>query len=140
MPGYTNVPSTGDEWIGLVAGGLIAFLGIGGAWLVYVRRPGVTLAWRDRFRGLHDFLDHKWYFDELYEAMFVRPTAAFGRWGRTVVESDFVQGFIVGGATGVVRAGTSFARGIQTGYLRAYALLLMIGAGAVALYFLIIAS
>ena len=38
---------------------------------------------------------------------------------------------IVGGATGVVRVGTSFARAIQTGYLRAYALLLLLGvAGA----------
>ena len=139
-PHFANVPSAGNEWIGLVAGGVIAIIGIGGAWLAYVRRPGVTLAWRDRLRGLHDFLEHKWYFDELYDAMFVRPTAAFGRWGRTVVESDFVQGFIVGGAVRVVGAGTSIARAVQTGYLRGYALLLLIGAGAVALYFLIISS
>ena len=45
-----------------------------------------------------------------------------------MIETDFVQGFIVGGATGIVRAGTSFARAIQTGYLRAYALLLLFGA------------
>jgi NADH-quinone oxidoreductase subunit L len=137
---FSSVPSTGTEWIGLAIGAVIAVCGIAAAWTVYVRRPGVTLTWRDTFRCQHDFLAHKWYFDELYEVVFVRPTARFGRWGRTVVESDFVQGFIVGGATGVVRAGTSFARGIQTGYLRGYALLLMIGAGAVALYFLIIAS
>jgi NADH-quinone oxidoreductase subunit L len=37
----------------------------------------------------------------------------------------------------VVRAGTAFARAIQTGYLRAYALLLLLGMGALALYFLI---
>ena len=48
-----------------------------------------------------------------------------------------MQGFIVGGATGVVRAGTSFARAIQTGYLRAYALLLLLGVAGLALYFLI---
>ena len=47
---------------------------------------------------------------------------------------------VVGGAGGVVRAGTSFARSIQTGYLRSYALLLLIGAGAIALYFLLVAS
>ena len=46
------------------------------------------------------------------------------RFGRRVIETDFVQGTIVGGATGIVRVGTSFARAIQTGYLRAYALLL----------------
>jgi NADH-quinone oxidoreductase subunit L len=139
-PHFANTPSTGTEWIGLVIGALIAVAGIAGAWVAYVRRPGLTLELRDRFGRLHDFLEHKWYFDELYEAMFVRPTAAFGRFGRTVVESDFVQGFIVGGAVRVVGAGTSFTRAIQNGYLRAYALLLMIGAGAVALYFLLIAS
>ena len=51
-----------------------------------------------------------------------------------------MQGFIVGGATGVVRAGTSFARAIQTGYLRAYALLLLLGVAVLALYFLIASS
>jgi NADH-quinone oxidoreductase subunit L len=51
-----------------------------------------------------------------------------------------VQGFIVGGAGRLVGAGTDFARALQTGYLRAYALLLLVGAGGVALYFLIVAS
>ena len=72
--------------------------------------------------------------------MFVRPFATAGSFGRRVIETDFVQGFIVGGATGVVRAGTSFARAIQTGYLRAYALLLLFGVAALALYFLIASS
>ena len=57
-----------------------------------------------------------------------------------MIETDFVQGVIVGGATGVVRAGTSLARAIQTGYLRAYALLLLIGVAGLALYFLIASS
>ena len=85
----------------------------------------MTLQLRDRFRGLHDFLFNKWYFDELFDAVFVRPITSAGGFGRAVVETRFVQGFIVGGATGVVRVGTSFARAIQTGYLRAYALLLL---------------
>ena len=89
---------------------------------------------------MHDFLEHKWYFDELYDAVFVRPAATAGAFGRRVIEADFVQGFIVGGATGIVRAGTSFARSIQTGFLRAYALLLLFGAAALLLYFLISSS
>jgi NADH-quinone oxidoreductase subunit L len=70
----------------------------------------------------------------------VRPVAAFGAFGRTVIESEFVQGFIVGGAVGVVRAGSSLARQIQTGYVRAYALLLVMGALALGLYFLLMSS
>jgi len=133
-------PTTSTEWIGLAVGGVVAVAGIAGAWLAYVRRPGLTLALRDRFRPLHDFLEHKWYFDELYDALFVRPTLAFAKWARTVVERGFVQGFIVGGAAWVVGTGTSFARTLQTGYIRAYALLLLIGVGALGLYFLLVAS
>jgi NADH-quinone oxidoreductase subunit L len=136
----TSVPSTGSEWIGLVIGGAISVAAIGVAFVFYLRRPGTTARLRERFPALHDFLFHKWYFDELYDTVFVRPTATLGRLGRTVVETDFVQGFIVGGATGVVRAGTSFARAIQTGYLRAYALLLLLGLSGLGLYFLIVSS
>jgi NADH-quinone oxidoreductase subunit L len=137
---YHALPSSGAEWTGLIAGGIIAILGIGLAWVLYLQRRGITLHLRDRYRGLHDFLSHKWYFDELYDAMFVRPVAGFGTFGRRVIESDFVQGFIVGGAVGVVRAGSSFARQIQTGYVRSYALVLVIGVLALGLYFLLVSS
>ena len=133
-------PSEGAEWVGLMAGGIISISGIYLAYVFFVRRRGITLELRDRYRRLHDFLWHKWYFDELYDAVFVRPAATAGAFGRRVVETDFVQGFIVGGATGIVRAGTLFARAIQTGFLRAYALLLLFGAAALLLYFLIASS
>jgi NADH-quinone oxidoreductase subunit L len=133
-------PSDGAEWAGLAAGGLVAIAAIALAYVLYVRRAGVTLRLRDRFGAVHAFLSHKWYFDELYDALFVRPFTDAGSFGRRVIETDFVQGFIVGGATGIVRAGTSFARAIQTGYLRAYALLLLLGVAALALYFLLASS
>jgi NADH-quinone oxidoreductase subunit L len=138
---YVDVhPSDGAEWAGLAAGALVSLSAIALAYVMYVRRRGVTLELRDRFAFVHRFLEHKWYFDELFDAMFVRPFTGAGSFGRRVVETDFVQGFIVGGATGIVRAGTSFARAIQTGYLRAYALLLLFGVGALGLYFLLASS
>jgi NADH-quinone oxidoreductase subunit L len=133
-------PSVSAEWIGIVAGGALSVVGIAVAYSLYMRRRGYTLDLRDRMRGVHDFLFNRWYFDELYDALFVRPTAAFGRFGRGVVESALVQGLLVGGAAGIVRGGTAFARAIQTGALRAYALMLMIGLGGLALYFLIVSS
>ena len=92
---------------------------------------------RERFDSLHTFLVNKWYFDELFDKLFVRPAVAFGRFGRSVVETEFVQGVIVGGATGAVRAGTSLARSLQAGYLRAYAAVVLMGVSGLALYFLI---
>jgi NADH-quinone oxidoreductase subunit L len=137
---HDTAPTEGSELLGLVVGGLIAIAAIAVAFTVYLRRPGTTDRLRERFAGVHAFLFNKWYFDELYDAVFVRPAATAGSFGRRVVEADFVQGFIVGGATGIVRAGTSLARTIQTGYLRAYALLLLLGLAALGLYFLIASS
>jgi NADH-quinone oxidoreductase subunit L len=130
-------PSEGAEWAGLAAGGLVAIAAIALAYVFYVRRPGVTLALRDRLPAVHRFLERKWYFDYLFDRLFVRPYSGAGSYGRRVIETEFVQGFIVGGATGIVRAGSSFARAIQTGYVRAYALLLLLGVAALALYFLL---
>jgi NADH-quinone oxidoreductase subunit L len=137
---HDTAPSDGAEVLGLVAGGVIAALGIALAWWVYRRRPGTAARLSERFAPVHRFLWRKWYFDELYEALFVRPVATFGGFGRRVIETDFVQGTIVGGATGIVRVGTSFARAIQTGYLRAYALLLLLGLAGLTLYFLLNSS
>ena len=137
---HDTAPTTGAEVLGLVAGGVISILGIGLAWWVYVREPGTATRVRERFAWLQRFLVNKWYFDELYEAMFVRPVATIGGFSRRVIETDFVQGTIVGGATGIVRVGSSLARSVQTGYLRMYALFLLLGVAGLTLYFLISSS
>ncbi|MBA2504609.1 MAG: NADH-quinone oxidoreductase subunit L, partial [Thermoleophilaceae bacterium] len=133
-------PSASLEWAGLAVGAVIALAGIGGAYFVYMKRSGITARLIERFTGIHEFLLHKYYFDELYDAVFVRPGKAFGRFGRTFVESEIVQGVMGGGATGIVRAGTNFARAIQNGYLRAYAGLLIFGLFGLVLYFLIVSA
>jgi NADH-quinone oxidoreductase subunit L len=133
-------PSHGAEWSGLVAGGAFSIIGIGAAYYYLMRDPMLRLGIRERFKGVHTVLANKWYFDEILDFAVVRPTAAFGTFGRTVVESAFVQGVLVGGTVGLVRAGTSVARSIQTGELRAYALLLVMGVSGLLLYFLIVAS
>ena len=133
-------PTDGAEWAGLAFGGAISIASIALAAFIFLRRPELRVAIRERFAGVHRFLFNRWYFDELYNAAIVGPVAAAGRFGRTVVESRFVDGFLIGGTTGVVRAGSSFARAIQSGLIRAYALLLVLGVAGIALYFLIVSS
>jgi NADH-quinone oxidoreductase subunit L len=137
---HDTAPTDSAEWLGLALGGAISIIGIGLAWWVYIRKPGTAARMCERYARVHTFLVNKWYFDELYDAIFVRPIATIGGFSRRVIETDFVQGTIVGGATGVVRVGSSFARAIQTGYLRAYALMLLLGVAALTLYFLINSS
>ncbi len=136
---YHLVPSTGTAWIGLIVGGAISLAGIGLAYLCYVARPGTTARWQERFRGLHSFLFNKWYFDELQDALVYRPAIAIGRFANAVFERVIVDG-IVNGAVGIVRAGSATVRAAQSGFIRAYALLLIGGFAALGVYFLAVSS
>jgi NADH-quinone oxidoreductase subunit L len=132
-------PSNGSAWEGLGAGALISLLGIGIAYWMYVRRPGTAPALQKRLAGLHSFLWHKWYFDELIDALVVRPWLAAGRFCSNVFEPGVVQG-IVDATTGFVRGTGAAVRAVQSGFVRAYALLLIAGFAGLGLYFLIVSS
>jgi NADH-quinone oxidoreductase subunit L len=133
---YDALPSVAADWQGLAIGGAIAITGIALAYLVYVRRPGTSAALIRRFSPVHTFLFNKWYFDELYDAVIYRPLVATGRFANNVVERVVVQG-IVAAAVDLVRGVGVVVRGAQSGFVRAYALLLIGGFAALGLYFLI---
>jgi NADH-quinone oxidoreductase subunit L len=132
-------PSTADSWIGLGVGAVLSIAGIGLAYYCYILNPGVTVRMAQRFRRLHSFLAHKWYSDELLDALVYRPTIALGRFANTVIESVVVNG-LVATATGAVRGAGSVVRGAQSGFVRAYALLLLGGFAALGVYFLVVAN
>jgi NADH-quinone oxidoreductase subunit L len=130
-------PSAALSWIGLLVGAAVGATGIFIAhqlWVVHPERPARI---RQQFAPLHRLFVNKWYFDELIDMLIVRPFAWFGRWGRNTFERVVVNGAIVGGAAGAVRAGSAAVRAIQTGYLRYYAALLLIGFTGLGAYFLI---
>ena len=132
--------ATGAEWLGLVIGALIAIAGITVAYVIYIRSPETAPALQKRFAGIHRFLANKWYFDELIDLLIVRPAAWFGRFCESVLERIVISGTITDGTVGIVRAGSAAVRRLQTGFLRYYAALLVVGLSAVALYFLISSS
>ena len=99
--------------------------------------PGTSVRLAARMRGLHSFLFNKWYFDELYDVLFVRPVRALGEASSNFFERTVIQG-IVGGTALAVRVGNSFVRVVQSGLVRYYALMLLIGVGALGLYFLVV--
>jgi NADH-quinone oxidoreductase subunit L len=130
------VPSTASDYLGLLVGGIVSIVGIAAAYLMYVSRPGTSAALIRRLRPVHAFLVNKWYFDELYDAVVYRPLIATGRFANNVFERIVVQG-IVSGAVDLVRGVGVVVRGAQSGFVRAYALLLVGGFAALGLYFLI---
>jgi NADH-quinone oxidoreductase subunit L len=131
--------STASAWTGLAVGAALSLLGIATAYYLYVVAPQSTEWLRARAHAVHAFLIHKWYFDELYDALVYRPLIAIGRFADAVLERAVVQG-IVSGAVGAVRGVGVVVRGAQSGFVRAYALLVVGGFAALGLYFLIVSS
>jgi NADH-quinone oxidoreductase subunit L len=133
-------PSDGLTWIGLAVGALLALGGVALAYRLWVQDPARPAAIRARLARVHGFFVNKWYFDELIDAIVVRPFAWFGRFARDVFERVVINGVVVGGPTVAVRAGSAAVRAVQSGFLRYYAALLLVGVTALGLYFLIAAS
>jgi NADH-quinone oxidoreductase subunit L len=132
-------PHTRDGLLifGLCLGTVLGLAGIALAYRIWVRQPSIAVTARERLRPLYLLSFNKWYFDELIDALVVRPAAAVGRFASDSFERIFVDGTLVGGSTGVVRAGSAAVRAVQSGFLRYYAALLVLGVGAVGLYFLL---
>jgi NADH-quinone oxidoreductase subunit L len=134
---YERSPSGGLEAFGLVLGAALGLAGIALAYHLWVRAPETPARIQARFAGLHRFLVNKWYFDELFDRAIVAPMRAAGGFAQGTFERVFVDRALIGGSTGVVSLGSRFVRGLQDGYLRAYAGVLLLGVVAVTAYFLL---
>jgi NADH-quinone oxidoreductase subunit L len=129
-------PSDTLIFVGLALGAALGLAGIAVAHYVWVRNPGTSERVRERFAPLHRLFVNKWYFDELIDLLVVRPAGWFGRWAQQTFERIFVSGSVEA-TSGIVRAGSAAVRAAQSGFLRAYAAMLLLGVVVVGLYFLI---
>ncbi|MFO6465942.1 NADH-quinone oxidoreductase subunit L [Jannaschia sp. KMU-145] len=102
-------------------------LGLGAAWLFYIRRPGLPGQWADNLGPLYRFLLNKWYFDEIYDAVFVRPAKAIGRFFWKKGDGSTIDGSINGLAMGIVPTATRWLNRAQSGYVFTYAFAMVIG-------------
>ena len=144
---YEPATKTGLLAIGLTLGTLLGLGGIALAYRIWVSagrdeqgRFRIPTRIRARVPGaeaLYTLFLNKWYFDELIDALVVRPMGAAGRFARDTFERVFVDETIIGGATGIVRAGSAAVRAAQSGFVRYYAALLVVGVAGVGFYFLL---
>ncbi len=122
---------------GLILGTVVGLAGIAIAYRVWVARPGTAAAARARARPVYELFASKWYFDEIIDLLVVRPAAAAGRFARDTFERLFVEDTLVGGTSGLVRASSAAVRAAQSGFLRYYAAMLVLGVTGVGFYFLL---
>jgi NADH-quinone oxidoreductase subunit L len=116
---------------------LVGAGGIALAWLFYIRRPDLPAMIARAHHEAYLFLLNKWYFDELYDFLFVRPAKRLGHflWKRgdgTVIDGlgpDGISAAVLGLTRRVVR--------LQSGYLYHYAFAMLIGVAALASWFVV---
>lgn len=133
-------PSDALTYGGLVLGAVLSLLGILTAYTIWVKKPGTSARLQERFKPLHTFFVNKWYGDEIIDFLIVRPAQWVGRFAQSTFERLIVNGLFVGGPSGLVRAGSAAVRSRQTGFLRAYAALMLVGIAGALLWFLLEAS
>ncbi|KIT17923.1 NADH-quinone oxidoreductase subunit L [Jannaschia aquimarina] len=102
-------------------------IGLFVAWLFYIRSPGLPRAWATNVAPLYQFLLNKWYFDEIYDWLFVRPAKFLGRFLWKRGDGNVIDGSINGLAMGAVPTATKWLNRAQSGYIFTYAFTMVIG-------------
>ncbi|HEX8258055.1 MAG TPA: NADH-quinone oxidoreductase subunit L [Allosphingosinicella sp.] len=118
-------------WVKLLPG-LVMIVGFLIALQAYVRHTSFPERFVEQFRVLHGFLLNKWYFDEIYDLVFIRPSLWFGRlfWKRG--DEGTIDRFGPNGAAALVSGGNKLTARLQSGYLYTYALVMLLGLAAAA--------
>jgi NADH-quinone oxidoreductase subunit L len=105
------------------------------AWFMYVRSPETPKRLAAEFPGIYQFLLNKWYFDELYDRIFVRPAKWIGRVFWKQGDGRIIDGFGPDGVSKAVLETTGKVVKLQTGYIYNYAFAMLLGvAGLVSFY------
>jgi len=107
------------------------------SWYMYARHPHLPRAMAERHDALYRFLLNKWYFDEIYQFIFVRPAMWLGRLLWKTGDGRTIDGLINGIAMGLVPRLTRYAGRAQSGYLFHYAFVMLIGLSALITWFAI---
>ncbi|RWQ39442.1 MAG: NADH-quinone oxidoreductase subunit L [Mesorhizobium sp.] len=105
-------------------------IGFAIAWQFYIRAPEMPKNLAAQHRGLYTFLLNKWYFDELYDFLFVRPAKRLGHFLWKTGDGTVIDGLGPDGISARVVDVTNRVVKLQTGYLYHYAFAMLIGVAA----------
>ncbi|GLK69499.1 NADH-quinone oxidoreductase subunit L [Hansschlegelia plantiphila] len=116
---------------------VVMVIGFALAWLFYIKRPDLPGRLASEMRPLYEFLLNKWYFDELYDRIFVRPAKWIGRFLWKTGDGKIIDGLGPDGVSARVLDVTGQVVKLQTGYLYHYAFAMLIGVAAMFTWFMV---
>ena len=137
-PGVHHAPATGSatEWILLAVSAIVSVLGIYLAYHLYVLHPELPKKISTEFSGLYNLLVRKYYVDEAYMEVIVKPLRDLGGFLASSVDRGLIDGIVNG--VGQVTAGLApVFGGMQAGLVREYAFSILIGAAAILGYLIL---
>src|SRR5690606_25370709 len=105
------------------------------AYVSYIAAPWIPAWTIKNFGPIHAFLYHKWYFDELYDWLFVRPTRWLARTLWKVGDGAIIDGLGPDGVSARVIDITNRVIRLQTGYVYHYAFVMLLGVAILISYF-----
>ena len=125
-------PTLSVQWISTGLSVLLGLLGILGAWLLY----GKGFSYKENDNPLYQLVLHKYYIDEILDAIIVKPVLWIGRTASHFLESDTLDGGSRGIAW-ILRGSSAGLRKLQTGYVRNYAFAIFVGLVLIIAYYVV---
>ncbi|HKB22397.1 MAG TPA: NADH-quinone oxidoreductase subunit L [Methyloceanibacter sp.] len=122
-------------WVALAPTVAMA-VGFAVAWYFYITNPLVPFGLAKRFRGVYLFLFNAWYFDALYDALFVRPAKRLGRFLWKTGDGAIIDGLGPDGVAARVIDITNRVVKLQSGYIYHYAFVMLVGVAIIITYFI----
>ncbi|MFN3260186.1 MAG: NADH-quinone oxidoreductase subunit L [Pikeienuella sp.] len=138
-PGNTVVHDAHEvpSWV-KVSPFVAMLIGFGIAYLMYILKPGSAEALARNQRPLYLFLLNKWYVDEIYDWLFVRPAKWAGRFLWKRGDGSVIDGALNGLAMGVVPWLTGLAGRAQSGFMFHYAFAMILGLAALITWYAVV--
>ena len=115
---------------------LVGVIGIFAAFVMYILKPNWPAAFVARIRPVHTFVYNKWFFDELYDRVFVRPSFVLGRGLWKSGDGAVIDGVGPDGIAAATRNLAGRASRLQSGFVYHYAFAMLIGLVLLATWFL----
>jgi len=125
------------EW-GKVLPLVMGVAGIAVSYLYYVAVPSLPERTVRLFRPLYTLFYNKWYFDEIYDAVLVRPALAIGRLFWKQGDGTVIDGLGPDGIAARAQDMAAVLSRFQSGYLYHYAFVMLVGVAAAVTYFILV--
>ncbi len=111
-------------------------IGFAISWLFYIKRPDIPVRLAATNEPLYKFLLNKWYFDEIYDFLLVRPTMWLGKFLWKQGDGRIIDGLGPNGVAARVGDVTSWVVRMQSGYVYHYAFAMLLGVAGLVTYFM----